>query len=325
LNRWEAGQRLATRVLLAGIAAGGTGTGWIPAAYIAAVARVLDDGLSLGNGGDPALAAEALVLPAEQVLAEEMAGRGQAIAPEAIHLARIALRRHLAAALRDKFETVWQALAPTAPYAPEGAQLGRRALRNLCLGYLAESEAAYLGAAVLPRLMAQLDGAGNMTDVIAALGTLANLDLPERETALAAFFGRWRDEALVVDKWLQVQSTSRLPGTVQRVRELMRHAAFDIRNPNKVYALVRAFCAANPRHFHAADGEGYRLAADVVIELQAMNPQVASRIARAFDRWRQFDTGRQAHARAALERIKACPGLAPDVAEVVGNALGATQ
>jgi aminopeptidase N len=112
---------------------------------------------------------------------------------------------------------------------------------------------------------------------------------------------------------------------VQRVRKLMRHAAFDIRNPNKVYALVRAFCAANPRHFHAADGEGYRLAADVVIELQAMNPQVASRIARAFDRWRQFDAGRQAHARAALECIKACPGLAPDVAEVVGNALGATQ
>jgi aminopeptidase N len=97
--------------------------------------------------------------------------------------------------------------------------------------------------------------------------------------------------------------------------------AFDIRNPNKVYALVRAFCAANPRHFHAADGEGYRLAADVIIELQAMNPQVASRIARSFDRWRKFDAGRQAHARAALERIQACAGLARDVAEVVGNAL----
>jgi aminopeptidase N len=118
-----------------------------------------------------------------------------------------------------------------------------------------------------------------------------------------------------------VQSTSRLPGTAQRVRELMQHSAFDIRNPNKVYALVRAFCGANPRHFHAADGEGYRLAADVIIELQAMNPQVASRIARCFDSWRKFDAGRQAHARAALERIRACPGLARDVAEVVGNAL----
>jgi aminopeptidase N len=316
-NRWEAGQRLATRVLLAGIDAGGQGTTWIPAAYIAAVGRVLDDGIAL----DAALAAEALVLPAEQVLAEEVAGRGQTIDPEAIHAARLALRRHLATQLRDKFEAVWLALAPSAPYAPEGAQVGRRALRNLCLAYLAESEAAYLKASVMPRLLAQLDGADNMTDVIAALGTLANLDLPERETALAAFHERWRDEALVVDKWLQVQSTSRLPGTAQRVRELMRHPAFDIRNPNKVYALVRAFCGGNPRHFHAADGAGYHLAADVIIELQAMNPQVASRLARAFDRWRQFDAGRQDHARAALERIQACAELAKDVAEVVANAL----
>jgi len=320
-NRWEAGQRLATRVLLAGIAAGGTGTDWISGAYVAAVARVLDDGLGLGKHEDAALAAEALILPAEQVLAEEMAGRGQVIDPEAIHASRLALRCHLAAALRDKFEAVWQTLAPTAPYAPEGAQVGRRALRNLALSYLAESESAYLKTSVMPRLLAQLAGAGNMTDVIAALGTLANLDLPERDAALAAFHERWRDEALVVDKWLQVQSTSRLPGTAARVRELMRHPAFDIRNPNKVYALVRAFCAANPRHFHAADGEGYRLAADVILELQGMNPQVASRIARAFDRWRQFDAVRQGYARAALERIQACADLAKDVAEVVGNAL----
>jgi aminopeptidase N len=317
-NRWEAGQRLATRVLLAGIDVAGTGTGWIPEAYVAAVARVLDDGLI----GDPALAAEALVLPAEQVLAEEMAGRGRTIDPEAIHAARLALRRHLATELRDRFEAVWLALAPAEDYAPEGAQVGRRALRNLCLAYLAESDEAWLKDSVLPRLLAQFHEAGNMTDVMAALGALANLDLPERETALVSFHARWQDEALVVDKWLQVQSTSRLPGTTQRVRELMRHAAFDIRNPNKVYALVRTFCAGNPRHFHAADGEGYRLAADVIIELQAMNPQVASRIARAFDRWRQFDAGRQAHARVALERIQACSDLAKDVAEVVGNALG---
>jgi aminopeptidase N len=101
----------------------------------------------------------------------------------------------------------------------------------------------------------------------------------------------------------------------------MQHPAFDLKNPNKVYSLVRAFCGANPRHFHAADGSGYDLAADVIIELQAMNPQVASRIARSFDRWRQFDTVRQAKARAALERVQACENLAKDVAEVIGNAL----
>ncbi|MDD5388695.1 MAG: aminopeptidase N [Gallionellaceae bacterium] len=316
-NRWEAGQRLATRVLLAGIATGGEGTVWIPEAFVTAFARVLDSGLE----GDPALAAEALVLPAEQVLAEEMVGLGQSIDPDVIHAARVNLRRHLATRLRANFETVWTALAPTEPYAPDGAQTGRRALRNLCLGYLAECGATELRAGVLPRLHAQLEHGGNMTDVIAALATLANLDLPERETALAAFHERWKDEALVVDKWLSVQATSRLPGTVARVRELLRHPAFDLKNPNKVYALVRGFSGANPRHFHAADGGGYQLVADVIIELQAMNPQVASRLARSFDRWRQFDAVRQSHAKAALERIAACENLAKDVAEVVGNAL----
>ena len=316
-NRWEAGQRLATRVLLAGIAAGGEGSGWIPDAFVAACARVLDDGLA----NSPALAAEALVLPAEQVLAEEMAGRGQVIDPEAIHRARINLRRHLAAQLRPGFETVWTALAPSGPYSADGAQVGRRALRNLCLGFLAESDEAYLQASVLPRLLSQFQQGGNMTDVIAALTALANLDLSEREQALAAFYTQWQDEALVVDKWLQVQATSRLPGTTARVRELMQHPAFDLKNPNKVYALLRSFCGANPRHFHMADGSGYELASEVIIELQAMNPQVASRLARSFDRWRQFDAVRQRHARAALERIAACEGLAKDVAEVVGSAL----
>jgi len=218
---------------------------------------------------------------------------------------------------------VWTALAPTEAYAPDGAQVGRRALRNACLGYLAESDAGYLKASVVPRLTAQLAPGGNMTDEIAALATLANLDLPERETALADFYARWQHEALVVDKWLSVQATSRLPGGAARVRMLMQHPAFDLKNPNRVYALVRGFCGGNPRHFHAADGSGYALAADVISELQAINPQVASRIARSFDRWRQFDAGHQAHARAALERIAAVEGLAKDVAEVVGNALKA--
>ncbi|MFO7541692.1 MAG: aminopeptidase N [Thiobacillus sp.] len=328
-NRWEAGQRLATRVLLAGISAGGAGNDWIPDAFVAACARVLEDRLN----HDPALAAEALNLPAEAVLAEAMVAQGQTIDPEAIHTARVNLRRHLAAKLRDRFEAAWSALAPTEPYAPDGAQVGQRALRNTCLAYLGESDAAYLKSAVVPRLTAQLavdeDHAdSNMTDQIAALATLANLDLPERdlperEAALAAFYTRWQHEALVVDKWLSVQATSRLPHGAARVRALMQHSAFDLKNPNRVYALVRGFCGANPRHFHAADGSGYALAADVISELQAINPQVASRIARSFDRWRQFDAGRQTHARAALERIAAVEGLAKDVAEVVGNALKA--
>ena len=311
-NRWEAGQRLATRVLLAGIRQGGAGTRWIPDSLIAAFGRVLDDGLR-----DPAFVAEVMNLPAEAVLAEEVASRGAAIDPEAIFHARLNLRRLLAERLQSRFVTLWQALAPAEPYAPSGTQIGRRALRNVCLAYLSEIDPV----ANQSRLLDQMENAGNMTDVVAALGILANFDVPERSGALARFYEKWQGEALVVDKWLQVQSTSRLPGTVERVRELMCHPAFDIKNPNKVYALVRAFCGANPRHFHAADGSGYALAAEVIVELQAINPQVASRIARSFDRWRQFDAIRQGHARSALERIQACAGLAKDVAEVVGNAL----
>jgi aminopeptidase N len=314
-NRWEAGQRLATRALLAGVAAGGNDVDWIPPALVTACARILADAKAARI--DPGFAAEALVLPPEQVLAEEVAALGKTIDPDAIHRARQQLRRHLATSLFAAFDTLWQALAPTGPYAPEGEQIGRRALRNACLAYLAEADEQ----AALPRLTAQFEQGGNMTDVGAALGILANLELPQRQTALDAFYAKWQNEALVVDKWLNVQATSRLDGTTARVRTLMRHPAFDLKNPNKVYALVRAFCAANPRHFHAADGSGYALAADVIVELQASNPQVASRIARAFDRWRQFDAGRQAHACAALERIRDQPGLARDVAEVVGNAL----
>ncbi|OYX28863.1 MAG: aminopeptidase N [Hydrogenophilales bacterium 32-62-9] len=311
-NRWEAGQRLATRILLAGIANGGQGSDWIPTAFLDACARVLADGLE----GDPALAAEALALPSETVLADSVAAAGKIIDPDAIFNARLALRRALAAHCQSQFDAAFTALAPTEPYAPDGAQLGRRALRNTCLAYLAEAAPSEMA----PRLAALVKAGGNMTDVFAALATLVQLNVPAKEAALAAFYEKWRDEALVVDKWLSVQATARTTDA-RAIRALMAQPAFDLKNPNRVYALIRGFCGANPRHFHAADGSGYALAADVISELQAMNPQVASRIARSFDRWRQFDAGRQAYARAALERIAAVGGLAKDVAEVVGNAL----
>ena len=125
----------------------------------------------------------------------------------------------------------------------------------------------------------------------------------------------------MVDKWLAVQAASRLPRTLARVRELLAHPAFDLKVPNKVYALIRSF-SANHVRFHAADGAGYAFLADRVIELNGLNPQVAARMARGFDRWRKFDAGRQAKARAALERIRDAQGLSRDVAEIVGKSLG---
>lgn len=164
-----------------------------------------------------------------------------------------------------------------------------------------------------------------MTDQFAALGVLANASGAPGddggEAALAAFYAHWQHEALVVDKWLSVQASSRLPGTLARVEALTRHAAFDAKNPNKIYALVRTF-GANHRHFHAADGAAYRFMAAQVAALDPVNPQVAARLARSFDRWRRFDAGRQAHARAALESLRQRPELSRDVFEVVDKALG---
>jgi aminopeptidase N len=159
-----------------------------------------------------------------------------------------------------------------------------------------------------------------MTDAMAALGALANCDCSERIAALEMFYRKWRDQPLVVDKWLAVQAASRLPGTLDEVHRLARHPAFDIRNPNKVYALVRVFCA-NQARFHAADGAGYELAADKVLEIDALNPQVAARIARAFDRWGKFDAGRRARARCALERLRDSGRLSRDSTEIVQRAL----
>jgi aminopeptidase N len=160
-----------------------------------------------------------------------------------------------------------------------------------------------------------------MTDAMAALGCLANAECPERQPALDAFYEKWKNETLVVDKWLSVQATSRLPGTLARVNQLLHHPAFDLKVPNKVYALIRGFTSNHVR-FHAADGAGYAFLADQIIALNALNPQVAARMARAFDRWKRFDENRKSKARSQLERIRDSAGLSRDVAEIVVKALG---
>ncbi|MBL8484199.1 MAG: aminopeptidase N [Rhodocyclaceae bacterium] len=308
-NRWEAGQRLATRLMLAGVAslqAGGAVD--VPDFFVDAVAHTLAQAAD-----DPAFAAEALMLPSEIWLGDQM----DIIDPQAVHGARRAFLAALATRLRAQWAAAYERHAIAGPYAPEPAAMGARALRNLALAYLMEAGDEH-GLALC---VAQFERADNMTDQMAALTQLAQRDCPQRAAALAAFYARWKDEALVVDKWLAVQAMSRLPGTLEAVKALSQHAAFDRRNPNKIYALVRNFCAANPLHFHAADGSGYRYAADFIAALDPVNPQVAARLARAFDRWRRFDAGRQQHARAALEGLRSVAQLSRDLGEVVGRAL----
>jgi aminopeptidase N len=307
-NRWEAGQRLALALLLRGIGAHKQGAAaQTPPAFVAAFARVLADAPR-----DPAFGAEALALPSEVYIAEQLAE----VDPDAIHAVRNALRRDLAQALRAELLAAYHAHAVPGAYSPDAQAAGRRALRNLCLGYLMELDNADVHALAL----AQFERADNMTDAMAALAALANCDCAERAPALAAFYAKWKQEPLVVDKWLAVQAGSRLPGTLTEVKKLLAHPAFDLRNPNKVYALIRSFCANHVR-FHAGDGGGYAFLAEQVIAIDAFNPQVAARMARAFDRWKKFDAGHRAQAKAALERIRNAAGLSNDVAEIVSKAL----
>ncbi|MBK9783266.1 MAG: aminopeptidase N [Betaproteobacteria bacterium] len=311
-NAWEAGQRLASQLILnatAAIAAGQTPV-W-PESFVAAARRLLQTHAERGA----AFVTEALTLPGESTLAEAL----DIVDPDALHAARNGLRRHLAAALADELNTTYATLAPSGAYQPTAEEAGRRALRNVCLSYLLELDGD--GSQKLARKLAieQFRSADNMTDQFGALAALAQTDCPEREQALTEFYERWQHEALVVDKWLAAQSGSRLPNTLTTVKQLTAHPAFDIGNPNKVYSLLRNF-GANLVRFNTA--EGYAFVAEQIKLLDARNPQVASRLARSFDRWQKFDTGRQAHARLALESIRDHAGLSRDVAEVVTRALG---
>ena len=312
-NAWEAGQRLATGLILdaAAAIAAGQRPKW-PETFVAACRRLLQTQARRGA----AFVAEALTLPGEGTLAELM----NVVDPDALHAARNALRRHLAEELEGELSGLYAGLTVQAPYAPSSEQAGRRALRNLCLGYLLELD----DDAHRKLAYAQFRDADNMTDQFAALAALANVTVdpcPQREQALAEFYDRWQGEALVVDKWLQVQSTSRRADTLATVKALTSHPAFDAGNPNKIYALIRSF-GANLVRFNAADGSGYDFMADRILDLHDKNPQVASRLARSFDRWQKLDSGRQTHARAALARIRDHQGLSRDVFEVVNRALG---
>ncbi|HEX4986599.1 MAG TPA: aminopeptidase N [Burkholderiales bacterium] len=308
-NRWEAGQRLSLKLLLRNVAEIAAGRApECPRGFIEALSRVL-----AGARRDPAFAAEALTLPSEGYVAEQM----DPIDPDAIHLARRGLRRQIAAALKPGLLAAHAASVAPRPYSPDPRSAGLRALRNLCLGYLMELE----DADALALCAAQFDAADNMTDSMAALAALASAQAGDRERALVAFYGKWKDEPLVLDKWFAVQATSRLPDTLATVRRLLLHPAFTLKNPNRVRSLVSSFCHGNQVRFHAADGSGYAFAAEQIIALDPLNPQVAARIARCFDRWRRFDAARQAHARAALERIRGTAELSRDTFEVVSRAL----
>jgi aminopeptidase N len=307
-SRWEAGQRLALKLMLQALANHqGSREARFPDFLADAFGAILRDGLK-----DPGFAAEALALPLEVDIAEQLT----AIDPDAVHQVRLAMRRFLALQLKTTFQETHDACTVVGSYSPDAVSAARRALRNLCLAYLME-----LDEAESRRLcVAQLRHADNMTDALAALTALANCDCPEREPALEHFYAKWRNEPLVVDKWLGVEAASRLPGTLARVKELTSHPAFTLKNPNKVYALLGSF-GANQVNFHGGDGSGYGFMGEQIRALDVINPQVAARMARNFERWRRFEPKRRALMKSVLEQTMAIPGLSKETAEVISKVL----
>ncbi len=302
--RWESGQRYATALLLDMA----TGQPFNPdEGLVEAQAALL-----AGAHADRQFAAEALALPSEPYVADQM----EVVDPDAVHAARQFLRGELGRRLALALRATYEALADPGEYSIDGEAIGRRALRNACLDALAAG-----GAEGVALARAQFDAATNMTDQLAALAVLAATDGADRTAALAAFYARWQDNDLVVDKWFSIQATSPRPETVAEVMSLAHHPAFDLHNPNRVRALVGAFSAGNQVRFNDASGAGYRFLADTVIALDGQNGQTASRLVGPLGGWRRVDAGRAALIRAELERILASPRLSRLTGEKVAKAL----
>ncbi len=308
-NRWEAGNTLATRILLRMIDTLRTvGDLDLPTVYVNAFAACLDRA-----DDDAAFAARALNLPTEGYLAQQMT----VVDVDAIHTVRETARRSLGQTLRPMFWATHARYAIDAPYSIEPTAMGQRALRNLALAYLMTEEDE--DAIVLGRR--QFDDANNMTDRLSALGLFTHTDVPDRLDVLDRFYRDWRHEPLVVDKWLAIQALSQRSDTLDAVQALMQHPAFDRLTPNKVYALLLTFGASNQLCFHAATGAGYRFLADQVLAMDALNPQVAARLAGPFARWRRFDASRQVLMRDQLERIMSTANLSRGVYEIASKSL----
>ena len=312
-NRWDAGQQLSVQVLqdLIGQHQRGEALTLDPR-LVEALRSVLNNAQL-----DQAMVAEMLSLPGEAYLTEI----SEVADVDAIHAAREFARKQLAASLFDDLWSRYQAnraVSKVTPYVAEAEHFARRALQNIALSYLMLTGKSEVLAAALE----QFEHSDNMTERLTALAVLVNSPFEaEKAAALASFADHFKEDPLVMDQWFSVQAGSTLPGGLQRVQQLMEHPAFTLKNPNKVRALVGAFAGQNLINFHAADGSGYRFLADLVIQLNALNPQIASRQLAPLTRWRKYDSARQALMKAELERIRNSGELSSDVFEVVSKSL----
>ena len=314
--RWDASQQLASNVIediMAGYRRGEPLDGLdIDQRLVEAYRSLLQD-----KSLDKAMVALMLSLPSEAYLSEQ----AEEIEVEAIHYSREAVRLALARALAPELHSSYQSYDHSQPYEPSAGAIAERSLKNKALSYLMLLEEEEILAAC----ERQYREANNMTDALAAVTQLVNSLAPtaeiKRDEILADFYQRWQDEPLVVDQWLRVQATSSRPDTLEVVRELEQHPAFERNNPNKIRALVAAFANANPIHFHDDSGAGYDFLMEHIQRLNRSNPQIAARLLTPFTRWRKYPEARREQMRSRLEQLKAQPDLSKDVYEVVSKTL----
>ena len=309
-NRWQAVQTLAMVLLTENVAALRRGAAAREdAGLMTALGAILTDAAL-----EPAFIALTLTPPSEPDIAREI---GRDVDPDAIFATRWQLRTTIGERLGGALAESYRRMITPGPYRPDAESAGRRALKNVCLGFLAataESQAIDL-------VLAQYRGADNMTDRMAALEILTQHDRPERALALEDFYTRYADDPLIIDKWLALQAAIPEAATLDRVRALTSHPAFSMANPNRVRALIGSFAQVNHTQFNRIDGAGYDFVADVGLMLDGKNPQVAARLMGAFRSWRALEATRRARAEATLRRVAATPSLSRDVHDIVARTL----
>ncbi|CAN6828664.1 unnamed protein product [Brassica oleracea] len=332
-NRWEAGQVLARKLMVNLVSDFQQNKPLVlNPKFIQGLGSVLSD-----TSLDKEFIAKAITLPGEGEIMDMMAVAD----PDAVHAVRKFVRKQLASELKAELLKIVENNRSSEAYVFDHPNMARRALKNTALAYLASQDPAYVELA-----LGEYKSATNLTDQIAALAALAQKPGKTRDEVLADFYNKWQGDYLVVNKWFLLQASSDIPGNVENVKKLLDHPAFDLRNPNKasefsklsfsfatfflssmltiiqVYSLIGGFCGS-PVNFHAKDGSGYKFLGDIVVQLDKINPQVASRMVSAFSRWKRYDETRQALAKAQLEMIMSANGLSENVFEIASKSLAA--
>ncbi|KAF6667464.1 aminopeptidase N [Pantoea sp. EKM101V] len=309
-SRWDAAQSLLATYIRLNVARYQQGQHLSLPLHVADAFRAV----LLDTDCDPALTALIMTLPSENEIAELF----DVIDPQAISLVRDALQRTLARELADEFFAIYNANQQP-EYRVEHEAIGQRSLKNICLTYLAFSDAQLADKLV----QAQYQQATNMTDALAALSAAVAAQLPCRDALLAAYDERWHQDGLVMDKWFVLQATSPAANVMRNVRQLLTHRSFTMSNPNRVRSLVGAFASANPAAFHAKDGSGYKFLVEMLTDLNTRNPQVAARMVEPLIRLKRYDETRQAMMREALEELLTLDKLSGDLYEKITRALNA--